>query len=116
MSTFTYDASFNSASFFELFDSNFSADESGEANGQKVHYPGGNNNSIKDGGNEISEVAVNFALDTSDWTTLKGKLGTTGTLVCRGSDISASYYMKSYRAQKLKTRDIYKGSAVFWKD
>lgn len=113
MSTFSYDGSFNGASFFELFDSNFSATESGQASATKVHYTSGGNG-IKDSGNEKAEITVGFAADTSDYNTLKSKLGTGGTLVARGGDVNTGAFLYSYSAQKLKIFDIYKGTLVFW--
>lgn len=109
-----YDCTFNSTGFFELFSSNFSSDESAEAEADAVHYPGSNDNSIKDGGNGIRVIEVAFAAETTQYNTLKGLLGSTHTLVCRSSDINTSAFMKSYRAGKLAQFDIYRGTFTFW--
>lgn len=109
-----YDSSFNSTGFFELFSSFFSSEESAEAEADAVHYPGSNDNSIKDGGNGIRVIEVAFAADSSDYSTLKGLLGSTHTLVCRSSDINGSAFMKAYRASKLAQFDIYRGTFTFW--
>lgn len=109
-----YDSTFNGTGFFELFSSNFSSDESAEADADVVHYPGSDDNSIKDGGNGIRVIEVGFAAETTQYNTLKGLLGSTHTLVCRSSDINMSAFLKSYSAGKLAQFDIYKGSMVFW--
>ncbi len=109
-----YDSSFNGTGFFELFSGSFSADESAEADATAIHYPGSNDNAVKDGGNGIRTITVAFAADSTDYNTLKGLLGSTHTLVCRSNDISSSAFLKSYSAGKLTQHDIYKGSFTFW--
>jgi hypothetical protein len=109
-----YDSTFNGTGFFELFSSSFSADESAEADANAVHYPGSNDNTIKDGGNGIRTITVAFAADTTDYNTLKGLLGSSHTLVCRSSDINTTAFLKSYSAGKLAQFDIYRGSFTFW--
>ncbi len=109
-----YDSSFGAVDFFELFSSSFSSDESSEADANAVHYPGSNDNSIKDGGNGIRTISVAFAAETTDYNALKALRGSSATLVCRGSDINGSAFLKSISAGKLAAFDIYKGSLTFW--
>ncbi len=111
-----YDSSFSGTSFFELFSSNFSSDESSEADAVAVHYPGSNDNSIKDGGNNIRVIEVAFAAETTQYDALKALRGTSATLVCRSSDINTSVFLKAISGSKLSQFDIYKGVMTFWKE
>lgn len=110
-----YDASFDGITFFELFSSSFSGDETHEADGNLVHYPGSDDNDAKHGGTLATMFEVSFAIETADWGALQTKKGVTAELVARGGFHYGSCYCKSVRAAKMAGHDVYKGSMTFWK-
>jgi len=85
-----YDSSFAGVSFWEQYESGYSANEPPvEEEIALMHIPGGNSSVLQSFGRLARRFDLPIAIQVADLATLLTKVGVSGTLVCHLGSISA---------------------------